>query len=356
MSHKILVIGPAADRQRFLTPDVAQLLTAAGEIHHVDLPAVEETQRAEAFDRTVKDAHALICMPWGRQSLPVFSADRWEKAAKLRVIAGTFDHRFEPSLDVADAHRRGVAVIDTSGSMSLTVAEFALAMILNLLRDIPDTVAEVRRGEWPHHWQDHPGFVFGDLTGRRVGLAGFGAIGRRLAELLDPFRCAVSAYDPFVPDEVVRRLGVRRAESMKALAADSDIFVVGIPKTPATLTVVNREVIDALPRGALFVLVGRMWVVEQEALWRRTAAGEIRAAVDVFLPEPPPAGSAFLSDRNVLPTPHVAGNTEQANRRCFMLACTESIAALHGKPFNYAVTVEHAALYAGGTKLKEASL
>jgi len=116
MSHKILVIGPAADRQRFLTPDVAQLLTAAGEIHHVDLPAVEETQRAEAFDRTVKDAHALICMPWGRQSLPVFSADRWEKAAKLRVIAGTFDHRFEPSLDVADAHRRGVAVIDDKTS------------------------------------------------------------------------------------------------------------------------------------------------------------------------------------------------------------------------------------------------
>lgn len=256
MSHKILVIGPAADRQRFLTPDLAQLLSAAGEIHHVDLPAVEETQRAEAFDRTVRDAHALICMPWGRQGLPVFSADRWEMAAKLRVIAGTFDHRFAPAFDVADAHRRGVAVIDTSGSMSLTVAEFALAMIFNLLRDIPDTVAEVRRGG---------------------------------------------------------------------------------------------------PRGALFVLVGRMWVVEQEALWRRTAAGEIRAAVDVFLPEPPPAGSAFLSDRNVLPTPHVAGNTEQANRRCFTLACTETIAALRGKLFNYAVTVEHAALYAGSTNLKEVS-
>jgi len=347
MRHNFLIIGPAAERQRFLTPDAAQLLTGAGEIRHLDLPAVEEAQRVEVFDRAVTDVHALICMPWGRQGLPVFTSDRWEKARLLRVIAGTFDHRFSAWLDVADAHRRRVAVVDTSGAMSLTVAEFALAMMLNVLRDIPDTIAEVRRGEWPHHWQDMRGFVFGDLTGRRVGLAGFGAICRRLTELLVPFRCSVSAYDPYVPDEVMRRLGVRRVESLPALAADSDIFVVGIPKTPATLNIVNREVIDSLPNGALFILVGRMWVVEQEALWRRTAAGEIRAAIDVFLPEPPPADSAFLSDRNVLPTPHVAGNTVQANQRCFTRACTETIAALGGRPLNYAVSVEHAALYAG---------
>ena len=237
-------------------------------------------------------------------------------------------------------------MVDTSGSMSLTVAEFALAMTLNLLRDIPDTVAQVRQGGWPHGWQDRPG-VFGDLTGRRVGLAGFGVIGRTVAELLAPFRCQVSAYDPFVPADVMSRMGVRRVESLRALAEASEVFIVGIPKTPATLSVVNREVIDALPRGALFVLVGRMWTVEQEALWRRTRAGEIRAATDVFLPEPLPADSPIRADRNVLPTPHLAGNTVQANRRCFTLACADAIAALEGRPLRYAVSVEHAALYAG---------
>lgn len=134
MRHNFLTIGPTAERQRFLTPDAAQLLTGAGEIRHLDLPAVEETQRGEVLDRAVTDVHALICMPWGRQGLPVFTADRWEKARSVRVIAGTFDHRFSAWLDVADAHRRRVAVIDTSGAMSLTVAEFALAMRPNFLR------------------------------------------------------------------------------------------------------------------------------------------------------------------------------------------------------------------------------
>ena len=89
--------------------------------------------------------------------------------------------------------------------------------------------------------------------------------------------------------------------------------------------------------------------IEQEALWRRTRRGEIRAAVDVFLPEPPSAYSPIRTDPHVLPTPHLAGNTIQANRRCFTFACAEAIAAHEGRPLQYAVTAERAALYAGET-------
>ncbi len=350
MPRRFLVVAPA-EAERWLTGEGLVLLEGAGAVRRLDLPAMAvEAQRDQAFDRALPEADALIVAPWGRQGVPIFTPQRWERAPALRVIAGTFDHRFAAWLDVSEAQRRGVAVIDTSGAMSLTVAEFALAMILNLLRDIPERVAEVRRGGWPHGWEDLPGFVFGDLAGRRVGLAGFGAVGRRLTELLAPFRCVVSAYDPFVPAEVMTRMGVRRAESMRDLAADSEIFVVAIPKTPATENVVSRDVIDALPRGALFVLVGRMWTVEQEALWRRVAAGEIRAAVDVFLPEPPPADHLARTSPHVLPTPHLAGNTVQANRRCFTVACAEAIAALEGGALQHAVRSEQPALYAGKTE------
>ena len=346
---RCLVVAPASMDSRFIGEGLS-LLERAGTIHRLDLLALPgEAEREAALDRHLGGADALVVAPWGRQGLPVFAVERWDRARALRVIAGTFDHRFAAWLDVDDALRRGVTLIDTSGSMSLTVAEFALAMTLNLLRDIPDAIADVRRGGWPHGWQDLPGFVFGDLTGRRVGLAGFGVIGRTIAELLVPFQCEVAACDPFVPAEVFARLGVRRVESLTELAETSEIFIVGIPKTPATLNVINRGVIDALPRGALFVLVGRMWTVEQDALWRRTNAGEIRAAIDVFLPEPPPDDSPVRTDRNILPTPHLAGNTVQANRRCFTLACSEAIAALEGRPLRYAVSVAHAALYAGRT-------
>ena len=126
-------------------------------------------------------------------------------AGRLRVIAGTFDNRFGEWIDVAEAQRRGVTVVDTSRSMTPTVAEFALAMTLNLLRDIPAAIDLVRSGDWKSRKWDQPGFVYGDLTGRRVGLAGFGSINRRYAELLAPFRCAIAAYDPFVTDAELGR-------------------------------------------------------------------------------------------------------------------------------------------------------
>jgi len=238
-------------------------------------------------------------------------------------------------------------LIDTSRSMTPTVAEFALAMMLNLLRDIPTEIDRVRRGKWSEGWYDLKGFVAGDLTGRRVGLAGFGSICRRLAELLGPFRCDVRAYDPFVPDDMLRNHRVGRAGSMEELASQSELFVVGIPPTPATLGIINRRVIDSLPRGSLFVLVTRMAVVEQDALWRRTRAGEIRAAVDVFAPEPPLPDSPIRSDPNVFPTPHIAGNTAAAHRRCFMAACQEALSALSGKPLKYEVSLWDAEMYAG---------
>lgn len=131
------------------------------------------------------------------------------------------------------------------------------------------------------------------------------------------------------------------------MARTSEIFVVGIPPTPATLNLIGQEIINALPTGALFLLVTRMAVVEQEALWRRTRAGEIRAAVDVFEPEPLPADSPIRSDAHVLPTPHIAGGTLAAHCRCFTTECEDVVAVLQGRPANYAVSVKDATVYAG---------
>src|SRR5262249_35724138 len=156
---------------------------------------------------------------------------------------------------------------------------------------------------------DPPGFVTGDLSGRDIGLAGFGTINRRYAELVRPFECSVKACDPFVPPPQMRERGVEPVETLVDLAARSEILVIGIPPTPGTQGVVTREAIDALPQGGLVVLVTRMAVVDQDALWRRAEAGEIGVAVDVFDPEPPPADAWFRTSPHVLPTPHIASNT-----------------------------------------------
>ena len=81
-----------------------------------------------------------------------------------------------------------------------------------------------------------------------------------------------------------------------------------------------------------------MAVVDQEPLWRRTSAGEIRAAIDVYDPEPPPPDSPICTNPNVLPTPH---------RRCFVTACEEALSVLTGKSLRYEVSVRDTAMYAG---------
>jgi phosphoglycerate dehydrogenase-like enzyme len=308
---------------------------------------MEEVERVALFDAALAGAEVLQFAPWLFGYLPAFTDDRWARAPRLKVIAGTFDNRFGDWLDVDDAGRRGVTVIDTSRSMTPTVAEYALAMTLNLLRDLPAAIQLVREGTWKSTGWDQPGFVHGDLTGRTVGLAGYGSINRRYAELLAPFRCAVLTCDPFVADDELRTAGIERVGSLTELASRSEVLVVGIPPTPATQRIISAEVIDAMPRGALIIVVTRMAVVEQAALWRRAEAGEIRAAVDVFDPEPPPPDASFRTSPHVLPTPHVAGDAFYCHRRCFTTACADALAVLAGEPARYRVTTHDDQLYRG---------
>jgi phosphoglycerate dehydrogenase-like enzyme len=342
----LIAIASDSGRNRFSAVQGSPLDGRARTLTVEWTAGMSDDERADALDSALTHADALVVAPWIHR-MPRFDDARWQKAPRLKVIAGTFDNRFAHWIDVADAQQRGLALIDTSRSMTPTVAEFALAMILNLMRDIPTAIDLVRRGEWTTGNWDQDGFVYGDLTGRAVGLAGFGSINRRLAELLVPFHGAVATCDPYVADFDLNRFGVARAGSLVELARESEIFVVGIPPTPSTQGIISREVVDALNPGSLFVLVTRMAVVDQSALWRRAELGEIRAAIDVYEPEPPPPDASFRTSPFVLPTPHIAGNTFICHRRCFTTACDDALAVLEGRKPVYPVTVRDDLLYQG---------
>jgi phosphoglycerate dehydrogenase-like enzyme len=339
---EIMVLSKDGDAAPLVTEEAIGILRDAGTVTVVDPASVERLELA--------NVDAAVFAPWGAQGAERFSPRCWESALRLRVIAGTFDNRIEQSLRLSlrEVTGRGITVIDTSRSMTPSVAEFALAMILNLLRDIPTHVDLVRAGGWLSRPPEEPPYVSGDLAGRRVGLAGYGVINRTLTRLLSGFGCEVFAYDPYVPDEVLAADNVRRVPTLVELARTVEIFVVGIPPTPTTQKIISAEVIEALPNGSLFVLPTRMAVVDQAPLWRRCAAGELRAAVDVFDPEPPPPDAPFRRDPAVLPTPHLAGNTYTYHRRCFTTACADAAAVLRGETPQYAMTLRDADLYSGG--------
>src|SRR5262249_33948176 len=189
--------------------------------------------------------------------------------------------------------------------------------------------------------------VFRDLGDCRVGLAGYGSINRHYRNFVAPYGCEVGIFDPLADDAVATTDSVRRYDSLVDLAGASDIFVVAIPPTPTTPRVIDAAVIDALAPGSLFVLVSRMAVVEQDALWQRVRAGEIRAAIDVYDPEPPPADAWFRHAPNVLPTPHIAGNTPFAHDRCLTEACADAVRVLSGERAVHAASARDKAIYEG---------
>ena len=342
MSDLVVVAGPGFEmRYRGVAEAI---LSPHGRVVWVD--HVDEAR----LDRCLPTAAAVVATPWlgaaPHLAMPVFDERRFACAPRLRVIAGTFDFRFG-WIDLGEATRHRVAVSDTSRTMTPTVAEFGLAMTLNLLRDIPAWIDTVRGGGWKDRAVDGGGFVHGDLAGKHVGLAGYGSINRRYRSFLAPFGCDVATYDPFVDDVVLEGDGVTRAQSLEELALGSEIFVVAIPPTSATMGIVDAAAIDAIPRGALFLLLSRMAVVEQAALWSRVERGELRAAIDVYDPEPPPPDAFFRRAPNVLPTPHLAGNAIYAHERCFSAAASDAASVVAGRPPQYLVAERDARLYEG---------
>ena len=339
-----LVFETDFHRQRKYTEEGCAFLETQGEVEIVRQIDQQDKEAFTRFLERVPVADGIVIGPWHR---PATTPQDWQSAELLKVLAGTFDNRFDGWVDIQELADRDIPLIDTSRSMTPSVAEFALAMTLNLIRDIPESLYLARQGKWKSHAWDKPGFVHGDLTGRRVGLAGFGSINRRYAELIAPFKCTTRSYDPYVADATLAAHGVERARSLVELAAFSEVFVVGLPPTPTTQQIVSREVINALPRGALFVLVTRMAVVEQDALWERIEAEEIAAAIDVFAPEPPPSDIWFRQHPNVLATPHIAGGTDFCHRRCFTDACKDAVAVLMGNEPRFRATLWDDACYQG---------
>lgn len=323
-------------------------LSPHGLVEHLRWRADEPLESsARELDRRLPEADALVASPWlSIGDVALFDEARLRRASRLKVIAGTFDYRLG-WIDLDAAARRGVTVVDTSRTMTWTVAEFGVAITLALLRDIPSAIDAVRTGGWPDTSTTRSDYVFRDLADCRLGLAGYGSINRHYRRFVAPYGCSVSVFDPLVTDEIAAAEAVTRADSLVDLARNSDILIVAIPPTPTTLGVIDANVIDAMASGSLFVLLSRMAVVDQEALWRRVRAEELRAAVDVYDPEPPPSDAWFRHAPNVLPTPHIAGNVPFAHERCFTEACADAVRVVRGEAPHHAATDRDKRIYEG---------
>jgi len=208
------------------------------------------------------------------------------------------------NLDLEAARACGIKVARTTGSNALPVAEFTLGLMIAALRNLSYGHAELKKGLWRGGRLPRDGFM---LSGKTVGIVGFGAIGKTLARLLAGFGCRIlyTKRAP-LPAEEDASLGVAYA-SLPDLLAQADVVSLHCPLTPETAGLINRETLGLMKPTAVLVNVARGGVVvEPDLVWALRTGIIHAAASDVFETEPLPSDSPLLDLDNLVVTPHLA--------------------------------------------------
>ena len=231
------------------------------------------------------------------------------------------------NIDLEACGRRGIAVYPATGANDRSVAEYVVGTAMALLRGAYRVNRRMLRGEWPR-----AECAGSEISGKRLGLVGFGSIGQQTAKLASACGMAAAASDPYLPND---SNGWRLADklSMRDLLSESDVLSVHVPLTEATRHLIGAQELAQLRRGAVVINTSRGGVVDEVALAAALRSGHLGgAALDVFENEPLSEAGAerFAGLENLILTPHIAGVTAQSNRRVSDLIADNVIAHLDG--------------------------
>ncbi|ATG52111.1 oxidoreductase [Brachybacterium vulturis] len=242
------------------------------------------------------------------------SADVLESASSLRIIAR--NGVGADSIDLEAAKRCGIEVRTAPGANAQGVAELAVAHGLSLLRSIPQGNSALRDGRWDRS----KGREIGDIC---VGIVGYGAIGRRVADLFTALGASVAFHDPFAT-------GLFQHESVSdldLLLSRSDLLSLHVPPSPDG-PMLDAKRVGLLPKGAIVVNTARAALVDPIAMHRALDSGAISGyAIDAFDQEPPEL-DALLSHPRTVMTPHVGGFTDSSVRRATEAAVAQLLDVL----------------------------
>ncbi len=213
------------------------------------------------------------------------------------------------NIDVAEATRRGIVVINSPDSNTQSTAEHTLAVMLAAARHIPQAQISLTAGRW-----ERDRFRGVELAGRTLGIIGLGRVGRQVAVRALAFRMSVIACDPAVTAEQAAAIGVRLVPQADLLRA-SDWITVHVPLGKATTGMISAAEIATMKDGVFVVNCARGGVIDEDALVDALDSGKVSAvAMDVYADEPPGAHRLFSHPRSVF-TPHLGALTVDAQRR-----------------------------------------
>lgn len=226
-------------------------------------------------------------------------------------------------IDVAAATKRGIWVCNTPDVLNDDVADLAMALMLAVVRRVPEAERYVRGGKW----RDDGAFGLTErLGGRRLGMLGMGRIGAAIVRRALAFDMTISYYATAKKDSPHKW-----ADSAESLAKESDVLCAAMPANAGTIGIVNAAVLNALGGGGYFVNIGRGALVDEPALvaalQNKVIAG---AALDVFADEPN-VPEALMKMDNVVLSPHQGSATIHTRKAMSDLSADNAIKVLQGE-------------------------
>ena len=233
------------------------------------------------------------------------SKDLIESSKELKIIARA--GAGVDNIDVNAATNNNIYVVNAPLSNVLSVAELTVGLILSVARNIVPANISMKKAEW-----SRSEFVGMELFEKKLGLVGFGRIGKLVAERMLTFGVNIGIYDPYISSVEEPFI---KFESLDDLLVSSDIVSLHLPKTPETTNLISKEKLDLLKKDAIFINTSRGGMVDEEALFKKKEKKEIYGfGLDVYSKEPPEYTDDLL-DTTGTTLPHLGASTVEAQLR-----------------------------------------
>jgi phosphoglycerate dehydrogenase-like enzyme len=306
-------------------PRLRELILDDGQWRRLNLIAhVIEDRTAPMPDETVERCLPETVAIIGQTPLPL---ERIARAPKLRAVINV-EGNFYQNVDYHACFERGINVLSIAPAFAVPVAEMAVALALDLARGVTVADSAMRSGGELYGSAGNTGAVL--LSRARAGIIGYGNVGRALRRLLAGFSAQVQAYDPWLPDNVLREDNVEPAPLETLMSSARFIFILaGV--TSENQGFLGRRELEMISADSIVVLASRAGVVDFDAFLSLAEAGRYRAATDVFPNEPVPADSPVRKSRLLL-SPHRAGGMPATMRTIGEMVLDDLELILRGLP------------------------
>ncbi|MHC4196126.1 MAG: hydroxyacid dehydrogenase [Planctomycetota bacterium] len=236
------------------------------------------------------------------------------------------------NIDIPEATRKGILVMNTPGGNTLSAAEHTIALMLSMSRNVVPACNSLKSGVW-----DRKKYMGNQLNGKILGIIGLGRIGMAVAKIALALDMKILGYDTLATPPDAEKLGIEVVDDLERIFKESDYISVHVPRNEQTLNMIDSPQLGMMKPGVRLLNCARGGIINEDALYDALAEGRIAgAALDVYTAEPPD-NSRFKEFENCVVTPHLGASTTEAQIEVAVEAARILADAVKGGPIRNAL-------------------